>query len=826
MSQWSATVWASVRVCVRALCCVLLLATSAVAAERFTAVVLRDFPPLYVTDANGRPDGFGIDVLKAVAADAGLEYDLLVVENWSEAMDEVRQGHADVIPGIGISTTRETEFIFSGVMETIPVVCFVREDSFEVGGLDDLDGRRVAVIDRSAAQSALGRRSKTARLIAYNNIDEALFALLSGHVDAFVFPKQVLLLKARAIGVADKIKVVGSPLMELRRGYLFSRSVKELAERLSESLDRFVASDKFRDVYLKWWGAPTPFWTRAKILWAAVAVLLISVSGLLVWRFVSLSALNRELKKTVEEREEAQLRIMESENRLKRAQEIVTLGSFERDLLTGRGYWSEGLCKLLGHKGTDEAPPVEDFLDQVHPDDRDRYRMGIEMTTPENPGYSLEFRFRPVGQDEYRHAACYYAFEYDEYGVPLKRIGVVQDITDRKEIEVELHIAKDRAEEANRAKSEFLANMSHELRTPLNGAMGMLQLLQMENLAGHQLEYVDTAITACRNLTQLMGDILDLSKVEAGKLSLELSDFCPSDVLESVRETFSRVAEDKGIYFTFVVASDVPPCIKGDQARLRQVLFNLVGNAMKFTEEGAVTVEVSTVSARNEGECRLLFSVADTGLGIPDAMVNKVFGAFTQVDGAHSRKYQGTGLGLHIVKRLADLMGGRVSIDSEEGRGTTVYFTASFLESHKSAKECHSMVDFGTTSGRPMKILLAEDERINQVALCRFVQKLGHTVDCVHNGEEAIVKLALDDYDIVLMDIQMPVMNGIEATRRIRAARHMGEKKDIPIVALTAHAMSGDREVFLREGMTDYLSKPIDMRELERTLNRNFRKQG
>lgn len=779
--------------------------------DRFTAIVLEDFPPLYITDATGQPDGFALDVLQAVTARAGLQYDLLKVENWAEAMEALRTHKGDVIPGIGISPTRKAEFLMTGIMETIPISIFIRDDTDGIHGIEDLQGRKVAVIVRSAAETKLAR-SGSYDLISYENIESALFALLAGEVDAFIFPKPVLQKKASQVGVLGDIRTVGNPLMEVKRAYMLRKEDKQLGERLDKALKEHLASHTFAKQYVKWWGEKDPFWTSGRIITVGGSVLLFNIIALIIWRYFSMAKVYRKLKKSQEE-------LKASEARLNRAQEITLLGSFERDLRTGDGHWSEGLCKLLGTPVCDKAPPVDLFLKQIHPDDLELYKKGSRAPSPDNPGYKFEFRYKPYDADEYRYAACHYTFEFDENDNPIKRIGVIQDITPTKKIEAELHLAKNKAETASRAKSEFLANMSHELRTPLNGAMGMMQLLAMGDLNEEQRDYVDCAIMSCRNLTDLMSDILDLSKVEAGKLDLIHERFSLQHVITSVRETFSPVALEKGVSLDFRIEDDLPACVKGDQARLRQVLFNLTGNALKFTESGNVTVEVAQLPRSDSSKGRILFSVIDTGIGIPDHMQDEIFGAFTQVDGAKTRKYQGSGLGLHIVKRLIQLMGGSLNIESTEGEGTAIHFMVNF-EVHDE-NNCNCEMQFAIpemTTLESRRILVAEDDRTNSLAVCRFLEKLGHIPTHVTNGEQALRKLREEDFDLILMDIQMPVINGIEATQRIRSDESFGSKRSIPIVALTAHAMSGDRERLLAEGMDDYISKPIKIDDLDQTI--------
>ena len=500
--------------------------------------------------------------------------------------------------------------------------------------------------------------------------------------------------------------------------------------------------------------------------------------------------------------------------RLNLAMAAGNAGVYEIDTLTGSRWSSDQFRQLAGPEAMERQRnhPFGLYMEEEHA----RVRASWERCLASGKVESIDTRiYRPDGKG--RWVRMFTRVQRSSAGQNIRAVGLMLDIHEQKQQELALLEAKAQAEAATVAKSNFLASMSHEIRTPLNGILGMAQVLAADTLSDAQHERVNVISDSGQTLMALLNDVLDISKIEAGKLEIACINGRLDQTIDRMRHLFLSRAEERGLWIKVEPLGDVPATMLYDPVRVRQCVSNLLSNAIKFTERGGVTIRYGA-TPKPEGGWRIDISITDTGIGMDEETSSRLFAAFTQADASISRRFGGTGLGLAITRQLSRLMGGDVAVESRIGEGSTfrLLFDAGppqvgqAVESEDRPNEAFEEAKQSTFMGA--RVLLVDDNPVNRQVVRLFTTQLGPKIVEAVNGEEALARLAEQPFDIVLLDVHMPVMDGRETIKRIRASDQPW--RDIPVIALTADAMSGDRERYIGMGMSDYISKPIDSREL------------
>ncbi len=513
----------------------------------------------------------------------------------------------------------------------------------------------------------------------------------------------------------------------------------------------------------------------------------------------------------------------ETRDRLELAVDAAELALWEWQLPSTQVFLTARWGEMLGDVALEGYWDITTLMDRVHPEDRDGVQAALRSLRKENKERAhAQFRVRSAGEWLWIESHAMVA-ERDALGQPLRLMGTHADINERKGIEADSLRARELAEDASRAKSEFLANMSHEVRTPLNALMGLSRLLSDSPLNAEQKSWLDLMNTSADALLALLNDVLDLSKIEAGKLEIESVPFDLHKTLKDVGALYSEQARAKPLSFDLELAPDLPQQVQGDPGRLRQVLGNLLSNALKFTPRNGrivVTAGVDETHAPNQ----LYFQVTDSGVGISAKQQRTIFDAFTQADASTARRYGGSGLGLAICSRLVKLMGGGIELHSALGQGSRFVVTLPLpaaedpaVDTKGDRHDTHALQQTAERFGG-LHVLVAEDHPVNELLTNQLLQRLGCTVLNARDGEQAVQLWSQGGVDLLLMDVQMPGFSGLQATRRIREMEADRGSPRTPIVAVTANAMNGDRDACLAAGMDAYVSKPVDPGALFRAM--------
>lgn len=514
--------------------------------------------------------------------------------------------------------------------------------------------------------------------------------------------------------------------------------------------------------------------------------------------------------------------LSESQRRLAEAQTIAQVGSFDWDVTNKIFRWTPELRRITGCEDLPEVVPVEVAWKSIHPDDIDRIRKEAHAAIKNGTNYELEYRvLRPDGEIRHVFARCFVFV--DEKDKTERIAGVIMDITDRKRIEAELHRARAEAEAANRAKSEFLANISHEVRTPLTPILGLVELMRETVTDPETSEYIDIIDESANRLLLLINDVLDISRIEAGRLRIEPSSFELSTLLKRLMRQTTFSIKSKEVEFRSDFAKDLPRYIETDFSRLTQVIGNLLTNAAKFTHKGSITL-AARVLEQGSSTSILRFSVIDTGIGIDPNQQERIFEPFQQAASANSKKYGGTGLGLAISRRIVEVLGGRIHLQSEPGKGSAFHVDLPVAVKdhiHGNDDSDDESEEPLLSSRVPLRILLAEDDETNCRVAVEMLKNLGYDVKCVTDGRQACEAARTSEYDLVIMDLHMPVLDGVAATKELLKEPRFRDGQ-ARIVGFSANAFPEEKQKCIDLGMADYVSKPATIQSFRSLVERLY----
>jgi PAS domain S-box-containing protein len=636
------------------------------------AVVPRSWPPQYQLNSDGTPGGFAIDVMEEVALRAGLTVTYIVTENFPEAVDTLSRGDADLIPNVGILPERMGEFAFTEPVETFVISLFVRSDSDDIKGVADLPGKKLAVVEKNIGLIMFGKRQDI-DVQVYPDERSALFQLISGQVDALVYPQQPIQYLARGAGIENRIRVVGEPIKEVKRGISVLRSNVTLFAALNAAVKDFVPSAAYQRIYTKWYGRPTPFWTATSATWSMGVLAVLLLVAMALWRYHSVLLLNRNLRESIEDRIGAEAKY-ESILRIS-VDAIISID--ENQIIR---IFNQGAEAIFGYSADEVLGKNLDMLLPARFRQAHRSQI-VAFLSFDSGSIAMKGRRDLYGlrRDGTEFPAEGFATKLDQGGEKIYTV-TLSDISDRREAEKAVRKAKENAEAANRAKSEFLANMSHELRTPLNAIIGFSEVIkdEMYGPLGNTTyrEYAGDINDSGQHLLDLINDILDLSKVESGLEELHEDCINVPEVIRSVLQLVRQRAENQGLELKLECPDNLP-LLFADKRKLMQILANLLTNAIKFTAKGG-TVTLTICCGPDTG---YIIQVTDTGIGIAPEDIPKALSQFGQIDGDLNRKYQGTGLGLPLTTALLKMHGGNLDLQSQVGIGTTatVHFPATRL---------------------------------------------------------------------------------------------------------------------------------------------------
>lgn len=775
-----------------------------------------DWVPFEHVDERGNFTGIAADLLDLVASRLGIEFSYVFPRDWDEALELSRSGQVLILPFLNQTPARQEWLLFTKPLLVDPNVFITREEHPYIVDATQLTGKVMVLPSGTSMEERVRRDFPNLEIMHVATENDVFSAVSRRDADLTLRSLTISAYTIRKEGLFN-LKIAGQApehyTNRLRMGVLKSEPM------LRDILDRAIATithaereeivNRHVNITIV---QPVDYGFVLRV--AAGLILLIALA--MYWN-MRLRRLNHSLQES--ERSKSLL--------ISNLPGMVYRCRYDRTWTME--FVSEGCFELTGYRPEDLVENrVVSFDQLIDPADHEWIWQTWERARALGQPARLEYSITTAsGQTKWLFEQG--DFVLNDSGDVVALEGLIIDVTERKLLEQEMLAARQQAEAANAVKSEFLANMSHEIRTPMNAVLGLIYLCLQTQLSAEQRDMLSRSYAAAESLLDILNDILDISKIEAGKLEVEQVEFPLAEVLDKVFNLLKFRVEEKGLKHSVTVDEEVPSTVIGDPMRLGQVLLNIAGNAVKFTEQGSVSLELFC-EAGVDGDLVLRFVFRDTGIGMSHEQMENLFESFNQTDTTITRKYGGTGLGLAISRRLVHLMGGDIQVESEPGKGSTFTFSVRFRSVERHVPALKDVWDYDTRMTSPLldsagmegslegvRVLLVEDNALNREVASGMLRGMGVEITLACNGQEALAILDQQDYDVVLMDMRMPVMDGLSATRQIRRNPRWNA---MPIIAMTANAMHSDVEACKAAGMNDHIAKPVSRKLLESALRK------
>lgn len=766
--------------------------------------------PLEGFDDSGNYIGVVADYLKIIERSLNIKINVKETQTWSETLEREREGEFDIVSAlVGSNLFKNRKY--TQAYTSSPIVILMNDTQEYIDDLEQLKGKTVGVVKNYSYVSGVKKRHPDLNYVEVDTVRDGLLALSTGKIDALVCTLVNASYQMAELGL-NHLRIVGKTEFSMRLGFAVSEEIAPMLPILNKVLDSINPKEK---TYI------LDSWGKARFTSKTDYTLVIKVGGILSLIALVIWLWNLRLNKEVKQRKKSEEKLAELNQRHELAMDAVSFGVWELAFTSGehqpRLIFNQKMREIY-QIPPDEVITLENWLARICEEDRETLLHVIENIRDEGGRYELEFELNPqAGVSKVIY--CGLSKESLSHETPdghSKIIGINWDITSIKQTERELQFARQVADQANSAKSEFLANMSHEIRTPMNAILGFTELLDEQLEDQHLKSFVKTIRSAGKSLLSLINDILDLSKIEAGKLQIIKRPCDPYNLFEDIATIFMMRVREKNLDLILDVDDSIPQSLHLDDIRLRQILFNLIGNAVKFTETGSITIKVRAINPEPiKSTVDLMIEIIDTGIGISEEEQEKVFSAFIQSQ-KNVNHANGTGLGLSISMRLADLMGGEIQLESELGKGSNFQLclekvdVASMVTAKIEEKETFNYKNIIFSEA---KILAVDDVSENRDLLINNFKNTAIEVHTAENGLEAVEKSKAEHFDLIFMDIRMPIMDGYEAASLIR------EFSDVPIVALTASVMTDEFERINTNDFTGFLKKPVLRAELFKSVS-------